>query len=371
MFSSKSATVVILASFLLLTSDFHFSSPAAPDSPFRLPLKPGVTVVVTQGNNEGDHKAANGSEYAFDFAVGRQNFIITAAQAGTVIGVNDSSNIQCGDLDVEIAPSPKPTPLKHCWTYANFVLIANDDGKTAALYMHLLAYSSQAQMPKVTTGEHVNQGDPIGLAGTTGWSTGVHLHFQVESLPSSVAQQTHQPAGWWWTNSLPVTFSNPEVLAKRQNGIPKTNDVFTVSSSSPSGIVTPPTRTLDFTPFVGTWYAHAQAMVIKADGTATYSGRVFVWCSDDPRPPCDTDNGAIVGGLNTQITFTNIIGNMASGTITGGTGDRDIHNTLLPVGTAISVTLNANDTLQVSDGSLLCGPTAIQNNADPGCNSGA
>ena len=40
------------------------------------------------------------------------------------------------------------------------------------VYNHLSSY-------KVGTGAHVRRGETIGLAGTTGWSTGCHLHFTV------------------------------------------------------------------------------------------------------------------------------------------------------------------------------------------------
>jgi hypothetical protein len=79
---------------------------------------------------------------------------------------------------------------------------------------------------KVSSNIHVNQSDPLGLAGTTGWSTGVHLHFQVEDIP----QQT-QTAGWWWTQSRPVSFANPEVLQQDANGIPQGGQSFDVSNS--------------------------------------------------------------------------------------------------------------------------------------------
>jgi len=145
----------------------------------------------------------------------------------------------------------------HCWAYANFVLIADDDGTTASLYVHLLPYSDGTNMPKVTCGEHVNQGDPIGLAGTTGYSTGIHLHFQAESLPSSISishcQQSDPTSGWWWTQSVPVSFSNPEVLKVDANGVPKTDQSFPVSilpTSTPISIPspTPPTPILVPTP---------------------------------------------------------------------------------------------------------------------------
>ena len=137
----------------------------------------------------------------------------------------------------------------------------------------------------------------------------------------------------------------------------------------------------NFAPFVGTWYAHAQQLVINADGKAVYTGRVFVWCVDyqgntvSP-PPCD--GGGYQGinpNQNALITFNSVIGNTASGTIMlGGTGMRsqDDSRSLIPIGSTVTITLNPNNnTLNVSNGMLLCGPQAIKNNVDPGCNSGA
>ena len=42
----------------------------------------------------------------------------------------------------------------------------------ATIYNHMSGYA-------VATGEHVNKGQTIGYIGTTGWSTGCHLHFTV------------------------------------------------------------------------------------------------------------------------------------------------------------------------------------------------
>ncbi|MHB8467725.1 MAG: hypothetical protein ACYDD7_23155 [Acidimicrobiales bacterium] len=44
-------------------------------------------------------------------------------------------------------------------------------------------------------------------------------------------------------------------------------------------------------------------MIIRADGTGTASWRIYRFCSDDPRPPCDAmqDNQITDGG---QATFT-------------------------------------------------------------------
>ncbi len=40
------------------------------------------------------------------------------------------------------------------------------------VYNHLSSYAA-------STGERVRRGETVGYAGTTGWSTGCHLHFTV------------------------------------------------------------------------------------------------------------------------------------------------------------------------------------------------
>ena len=53
----------------------------------------------------------------------------------------------------------------------NYVSISHNDGY-ASLYAHMDNYV-------VSVGDYVNQGDIIGYVGTTGWSTGPHLHFEI------------------------------------------------------------------------------------------------------------------------------------------------------------------------------------------------
>jgi murein DD-endopeptidase MepM/ murein hydrolase activator NlpD len=55
--------------------------------------------------------------------------------------------------------------------YGNFVIIAHGGG-IATLYGHLLATN-------VVVGDHVMRGQQIGLEGSTGYSTGPHLHFEL------------------------------------------------------------------------------------------------------------------------------------------------------------------------------------------------
>ena len=56
-------------------------------------------------------------------------------------------------------------------SYGEYVVISHGSGNTT-LYAHL---SSR----KVSSGQYVNQGDVIGITGSTGNSTGPHLHFEV------------------------------------------------------------------------------------------------------------------------------------------------------------------------------------------------
>ena len=58
-------------------------------------------------------------------------------------------------------------------TGGNMISIEQSDGTTAT-YMHL------STLPQLKVGELVEPGTPIGSQGSTGISTGKHLHFQVE-----------------------------------------------------------------------------------------------------------------------------------------------------------------------------------------------
>ena len=55
--------------------------------------------------------------------------------------------------------------------YGNYVVISHD-GSYSTLYGHMTSVA-------VSPGDYVNQGDVIGYVGSTGWSTGEHLHFEV------------------------------------------------------------------------------------------------------------------------------------------------------------------------------------------------
>ena len=56
--------------------------------------------------------------------------------------------------------------------YGNHVIILHDDGTYSTLYGHM-------ERIVVSVGDTVKKGDTIGYVGSTGYSTGFHLHFEI------------------------------------------------------------------------------------------------------------------------------------------------------------------------------------------------
>ncbi len=92
--------------------------------------------------------------------------IIKAAADGTVMAT--------GDTD-KVCPNA---------SYGRWVLVQHPNG-LSTLYAHL-------ELIKVRSGQQLNQGDPVGYSGNTGYSTGPHLHFTV--YVASAVQVTKLPS---------------------------------------------------------------------------------------------------------------------------------------------------------------------------------
>ncbi len=105
--------------------------------------------------------------------------------------------------------------------YTNYVVIDHGDG-TSALYAHL-KYNSV--LPNV--GDYVRQNQPIAQSGNTGHSTAPHLHYSLQKTPSNIPAGGFRNSRGYWTESLPSSFSDPNVLSRNSNGVPTYPNFYT------------------------------------------------------------------------------------------------------------------------------------------------
>lgn len=109
-------------------------------------------------------------------------------------------------------PAPKGTPILAAksgvvvtsvkqGSYGNYVVVSHSDG-TSTLYAHMSVRS-------VKEGQTVKQGQKLGEVGTTGSSTGNHLHFEVRVNGSRV-----DPLKYFKDKTLYVTYKGQKQLLK-------------------------------------------------------------------------------------------------------------------------------------------------------------
>ena len=126
-----------------------------------LPFVAGTRVTVSQGaHGPFSHREPN-SLHALDFTVDEGTTVV-AARAGIVLDFRSDSDTGCGDIS--------------CINDANLISIDHGDG-TIATYAHL-----KQNGVLVDRFEVVAAGQPIGLSGNTGFSTGPHLHFAISDV---------------------------------------------------------------------------------------------------------------------------------------------------------------------------------------------
>ena len=123
---------------------------------YSLPFETGKKVFLIQGYETiFSHKG----ERSLDFKI-RKGTTICAARAGVVTAVRQDSDK--GGL--------KPENLAD----GNYIIIQHNDSSTA-WYWHLKKNGVLVQ-----EGDSVQEGQPIGLSGNTGFSAFPHLHFEVQ-----------------------------------------------------------------------------------------------------------------------------------------------------------------------------------------------
>jgi murein DD-endopeptidase MepM/ murein hydrolase activator NlpD len=133
--------------------------------PYYLPFKKGQAFYIEQGYN-GTFTHQNIKALDFNMPVGTP---VTAIRDGVVVLVEDTFNKHGETADFA--------------RYANYILIQHPDG-TFARYVHLKQNSVL-----IKPGEFVKSGQEIALSGSTGWTSGPHLHLEVY-LPKAKKPQT-------------------------------------------------------------------------------------------------------------------------------------------------------------------------------------
>ncbi|MCB5164042.1 LysM peptidoglycan-binding domain-containing M23 family metallopeptidase [Streptomyces bambusae] len=132
-------------------------APAAPEAPAQAPAKTGAAFVapvngsVSTSYRMGGSMWSSGYHTGVDFSVG-SGTSVHAVGAGTVVSAGWAG------------------------AYGNEVIIRHSDGRYSQ-YAHLSSLS-------VSAGQVVGAGDTVGLSGSTGNSTGPHLHFEIRTGPS-------------------------------------------------------------------------------------------------------------------------------------------------------------------------------------------
>ncbi|WP_302167035.1 peptidoglycan DD-metalloendopeptidase family protein, partial [uncultured Ruminococcus sp.] len=136
-------------------SDDSGSTVAPSGGGFTWPCPGFYTVSSTFGNRWGT------THGAIDIAGGNAGAAIVAAKSGTVVRVVTGCSHNY----------PKSGSCGCGGGYGNYVIIQHD-GTYSTLYGHMASVS-------VSVGQSVSAGQTIGYVGSTGFSTGFHLHFEV------------------------------------------------------------------------------------------------------------------------------------------------------------------------------------------------
>jgi murein DD-endopeptidase MepM/ murein hydrolase activator NlpD len=148
----------------------------------------------------GFRTAARPTHYGIDFTDGRST-TIRAAAAGTVTHITCQATLNGAPYSCDIDGSPQVTG---CGWYLDIL----HTGGALTRYCHLLT------RPHVNIGDQVTAGQPIGQVGSSGNSSGPHLHFEIElhrpiaQHPSGVVTiERHQtdPVAFYATQGITIT----------------------------------------------------------------------------------------------------------------------------------------------------------------------
>lgn len=165
------------------------SEPCEANAPIpSLPFPAGIHMGVTQGPGCGGHKGKLAHAYDFNIDGNYEtdhDLVAVASADGTVYEVVDDVTSGCKDC----------TSAEYNGGWGNCVIVKLDGACLFERYCHL-DFSGVL----VSEGQRVCRGTPLGRIGSTGKSTGPHLHWQRErgdgqSVPVATFAETSVDAG--------------------------------------------------------------------------------------------------------------------------------------------------------------------------------
>ncbi len=175
---------------------------------------------------------------------------IVATKSGTVYALSDDCPHDYGKPTVNGVIQNCPCPKNN--SSGNYIQIQHDDG-TYAAYLHL------RQGITLKKGDYVKQGDVIGVMGSTGKSSGKHLHFSLSINPS------------YWLFSATI-LNTPDVLAYSYGP-------YNVPSTPPPAY-TPTVPSNPTTPTIPTSHSsgtHSQTVLTVDQAAVNTKGVLFSW----------------------------------------------------------------------------------------------
>ncbi len=114
--------------------------------------------------------------------------------------------------------------------------------------------------------------------------------------------------------------------------------------------------------FTGIWNSHGGQLVVQADGSATLEYRMYVWCSDNPTPPCDQMKGNLIisgGHVNMHIVQVITANGMPKATAIVDTSS----DPKIPSGSQQNFELNGGVITWTNSGQPFCDARASQASA--------
>lgn len=185
-------------------------------------------------------------EYRITSGYGKRNYPKTGLHKGVdLVPADDSKQADIGsryngtviDVKSNVPDSTTATYDGGGWTFkgtdadqtGNMVTIKTDDGKVIK-NMHIKAGSIPSN---IKVGSKVKVGDKLGVMGSTGWSTGPHLHYQIEDENGNPIDPTSSLSG--------STISNFNTSSKEtyENTTDPNIGISTTSSSYVDGTANP------------------------------------------------------------------------------------------------------------------------------------